>query len=104
MAITNTQAIKFSNEQVRPLAEKVRGLKAEIDAAMVEWFGGINALFPNDNAEIVEDGRTAEGVSVLDGEDVVGFVNVIAALQTSLNTAGYADRISKPCVRPLRVN
>lgn len=104
MAITNAQAIAFANEQVRPMAEKVRNLKAEIDALMVTWFGGVNNLFPNDNAEAVEDGREAEGVSRLDGEDIVGFVTVIADLQTRLNQAGYADRVAKPCVRPLRIN
>jgi hypothetical protein len=104
MAITNPQAIRFSNEQIRPMAEKIRGMKAEIDALMVDWFGGTNALFPNDNAEMVEDGREAEGVSRLDGEDIVGLVTVISDLQTRLNQAGYADRIAKPCVRPLRAS
>lgn len=104
MAITNPQAIQFTNASVRPMAEKVRALKSEIDAVMVDWFGGISALIPNDNGELLEDGRAAEGVSRLDGDDIVGFITVIQALQTSLNTAGYADRIAKPCVRPLQAS
>lgn len=104
MAITNPQAITFTNEQIRPMAEKLRNMKAEIDAIMVQWFGGVNAIIPNDNAEALEDGREAEGVSRLDGDDIVGLITVIQATQTTLNNAGYADRISKPCVRPLRAN
>jgi hypothetical protein len=101
MAITDPQAIKFSNEQIRPMAEKLRALKAEIDATMVTWFNGMNSLIPNSNDEMLEDGREAEGVSRLDGDDIAGLIIVVQALQAELNTAGYADRISKPCVRPL---
>ncbi len=101
MAITDARAIRFTNEQVRPMAEKLRAIKAEIDGMMVDWFGGMNALVPNDNAEALEDGREAEGVSRLDGEDIVGLITVVQAVQTTLDTAGYSDRIAKPCVRPL---
>lgn len=104
MAITNPQAIRFANEQVRPLAEKLRALKAEIDSMMVDWFGGVNAIIPNDNNELLEDGREAEGVSRLDGDDIVGLIIVAQGVQSTLNTAGYADRIAKPCVRPLDAN
>lgn len=103
MAIDNPQAVKFVNESVRPKAERLRAIKAEIDAMMVDWFGGVNAMFPNDSTP-VEDGREAEGVSRLTGEDVVGFIVVAQAVQTALNQAGVADRIAKPCVRPLRVD
>jgi hypothetical protein len=49
------------------------------------------------------DKREAEGISRLSGEDVVGLIVVVHAIQGLLDTAGYADRIAKPCVRPLKV-
>lgn len=103
MAITNAEAIRFSNEVVRPHAEKLRAIKAEIDAALIEWFDGINALFPNSDQEAVDDGRENEGVSRLNGEDINGLLFVMSEMQTLLNTAGYAQRISRPCVRPFQV-
>ena len=100
--MTTPQAIKFTNEQVRPMAERLRGLKAEIDASLVQWFDGMNSEFSNDDTP-VEDGRENEGISRLTGEDVNGLMFVLSEVQTVLNQPGYAERIAKPCVRPLRV-
>ena len=104
MAITNPEAIKFTNEQIRPMAERLRAIKVEIDSMMVDWFNGMNALIPNDVNEALEDGREADGVSRLNGDDIVGLIIVVQGIQATLNTAGYTDRIAKPTVRPLRVN
>ncbi len=101
--IVNPQAIAFSNNEVRPLAESVRALKARIDSAMTQWFSGMNVLIPNDVNEILEDGRGDDGISRLNGDDIVGLMSILHGLQINLNTSGYADRISKPCVRPLQV-
>ena len=100
--ITNTEAIRFTNEVIRVKAEQLRGLKAEIDALMAAWFGGINTLIPNDAGEALEDGREAEGVSRLTGADINALVTQLAGIQTALNAGGVADVISKPCVRTLR--
>ncbi len=102
MAITDTVAIRYTNEVVRPMAEKLRNLKAEIDSHMLQWHGGIGVIFTADMAGLVDDGREAEGVSRLTGNDVVGLVNQISALQTQLAGVGVMDVISKPCVQPLR--
>lgn len=99
-----SESIKFVNEQIRPMAEKLRGLKAEIDAAMLTWHSGIGAGFTGDLTAQVEDGREAEGISRLTANDVVGLVGTIEAVQTLLNEVGRAQVIAKPCVRPLRVD
>ena len=103
MAITNNEAIRFTNEVVRPAAEKLRALKAEFDAHMLSWHGGLGAIFTDDMAGLVDDGRDNEGVSRLTGNDVVGLVNQISALQTQLDGVGVMNVITKPCVRPLYV-
>lgn len=99
--ITSAEAVRFSDEQIRPLAEKLRNLKAEVDAATVKWFGGTNALFPNDSSVLIDD-RDKQGDTVLTGADVNNLVTQLLVYQTQLNQTGVADAVSKPCVRPLR--
>lgn len=103
MAITNPEVIQFSNDTVRVMAEKLRALKYEIDAAMTKYNSGIGAVCVADMAGIVEDGRESEGVSRLTGNDIVGVAVQMAAIQTQLAGVGVMDVIIKPCVRPLRV-
>lgn len=100
MSITDPLAVSFSNQSIRPLCERVRSLKSEIDAAVVDWFGGRSSLFPNDST-VLSDGRVAEGVSILTGADITGVITQLLALQTALNQSGVAAVIAKPCVRPL---
>ena len=103
MPISDPQAIRFTNEKVRPLCEQVRALKATIDATTVEWFATQSSLITN-NSEAVADGREAEGVSRLTGADVTSVITQLLAIQTTLNAGGVAAVISKPCVQPLRVS
>jgi hypothetical protein len=94
MPITNPEAVRFANEQVRTLCESARALKAEIDAMTTAWYGGLNALFPNDSTAL-DDGRDAEGVSRLTGAQVNSAVGQLIGI------APNAEIIAKPCVRPL---
>lgn len=98
--ITNPQAVRFVNEVVRPLAEAVRAIKVQIDAAMVAWFAGHNATFAA-SADTVEDGRAAEGVSRLTAGDVTALLVILSDVQAELNEAGRAAQVQKPCVRQL---
>ena len=98
--ITNPEAITFCNEEVRPLAEDVRALKARIDASVIRWYAGINAKIPNDSSAL-QDGREAEGVSRLEGTNINSFMGVLVNLQTSLDAAGVDGIVSLPCVRAL---
>ena len=104
MAIDNAEAIKFTNEQIRPLAESVRALKVRIDAASTKWFGGLNTIIGTSAADIIEDGRAAEGVSRITSADVVAVMTQLLALQTALNQGGVAGVIEKPCVRAIGIN
>jgi hypothetical protein len=99
--ITNPEAILFSNEVIRPLAEKMRGLKAEIDAATVQWFGGLDAVITG--GDTLQDGREDEGVSRLTGSDIVNLITQMITYQTQLDQAGVDNIVQKPCVRTLGV-
>ena len=102
MAITNPEAIRFCNEVVRPLCERVRALRADINSARAAYDAGIGDLFFTFGGESVEDGRQAEGVSRLIGNDVLAFVSlVLDSMKNTLNDVGNAATVAKPCVRAL---
>ena len=97
-AITDPVAIKFVNEQVRPMAEKLRAIMHEISGMSTDWFAGINTKFPNDTSAVA-DNRDAEGVTRLTGADI----NSLVGIAIAMSTAGNTEIIAKPCVRPLSV-
>lgn len=97
--IDNPNTVKFTNEVVRPLCEKVRAINALIDSAATQWFAGVNTTVPN-TAEVLDDGRTSEGVSILTGADI----NSAMGILINMKTASNAEIISKPCVRALEVS
>jgi hypothetical protein len=95
--ITNPEAVRFVDEQIRPLCETARSLKAEILAAQTLWFGGLNTAIPN-TSDLIDDGREEEGVSRLTGIHVNGAMGQLITLAGNLND----EIIAKPCVRPLQ--
>lgn len=100
MAITNPQAVRFSNERIRPICEKLRALKAEILDAQTAWFSGINLMFPNDST-VLDDGRAGrEGVSVLTGANVNNVMSVVGTVASDIND----QIVGLPCVNPLRAS
>lgn len=100
MAITDPEAIKFVNEYIRPMCEQVRYMGARGSDFANKW-SLLAADFPNDAAELVEDGRDAEGISRLTGEDINATATVFLTLLASIGTPEAQATISKPCVRPL---
>lgn len=101
MAITNEEAIKFSNEQVRPMAEKMRNLYYEMKSMQTDWYNGMSAVIPADVAEILEDGRTSD--SDLSGNDIVGLMIQVDEYIQQIEAAGVLNVVSKPCVRSVEV-
>lgn len=97
--ISDAQSITFIKEEVRPLAEEIRSLKARIDAAIVEWNTGPNVAITND-VDTIEDGIDS---APLIGSDVHNLVTQLLAIQTQLDEVGVDSVIQKPCVRALRI-
>ena len=89
-------AINFANTLLRPMCERARALSAMINAMQNEWFGGVNALFPNDTTPVV-DNRQSQGVVQLTGADVNSAMSNLIACMNALN----AQVIQKPCVQAL---
>lgn len=106
MPITDTSAIRFCNEAIRPLAERLRELEANIGAALAWWNSAhagntLGAVFTGNLGETVEDGRANEGVSRLSGNDVALVVTQLDTIHTALNQTGVPAIIQKPCVRAM---
>lgn len=98
MTIDNPEIIRLTNEVVRPLAEQTRDLIIKL-SIIQERIDRLMPLIPNDTSLIL-DGREAEGVSRLTGQDIHGILairNQIVALITPEASA----LIHKACVRPL---
>ena len=106
--ITNPQVIKFLNEYVRPLAEDIRNGKLFGDDMTARYESVIEPIITaNDAADLIEDGRAAEGVSRLTKGDLAAFIAVVKAMGDSLDSSDqggtdYMPVIRKPCVRAPR--
>ena len=102
-AITDAEAIRFVNEQIRPMAERLRDLNALLDYTQGQWFGGgLSAHFAA-GSDTVEDGREAEGVSRMTAQDVTNLMTQIGTIITQFDGAGVMDVVNLPTVRALRV-
>ena len=99
MAITDPEAIKFVNEYIRPMCENIRYSNARGADFAIKWTG-LSGDFTNDPADMVEDGRDAEGISRLSGADINAVAAVFNQLLSDLTPQSQAI-IQKPCVRPL---
>ena len=101
--ITDAEAIRFVNEQIRPLAEELRNLNAMLKNAKGVWVGGgLSGLFAN-AADKVEDGREGQGVSRLTAGDVTALIDELSTIITQFGGPGVMDVIRKPCVRRMTV-
>jgi len=101
MPITDARAINYATTTIRPLCERIRRLKVEIDQAVNRWFIDQAALFPNDSGATLSDRAGSPTNSVITGADVTNVVTQLMALQTLLNGGGVAAVIEKPCINPL---
>lgn len=97
-AISDPNAIKFINEQVRPLAEAARALKARIGSLTTDWFAGLNNTITN-TSDLIADGRENQGVSRITGADVTNLVGNLISAHDVLND----QIVQKPCVKPIEV-
>lgn len=101
--ITDKEVVAFSNQCIRPLATRLRALKAEIDSAMITW-DRLKAGVKNIAEDTLTDGRDAEGASSLTGEDMYSLISELETIKTQLDVAGKAAIIEKPCITTLRTD
>ena len=104
-AITDPQAVKFCNEQIRAMADvyaqmyyRAKILKNIYDSQ------GISALIPN-TADIVVDGSAQDGRAPITGAKVTGFTNALTNLITDLeaNSNAKLNVLLQIAVNPNRI-
>lgn len=101
--MNNAEAIRFTNEVIRPTAEKIRAMRVEFESIRTQWFGGMNAHFASAN-DPIEDGRELEGISRLICGDVTTFISQVLITAPGEPNAWNPEIIQKPCVRQLVVS
>ena len=100
--ITDNEAIRFSNEQVRPKCEEMRNLYYKLKALTTYWQDTLSRIIPNDSNELLEDSR--DDVTQLSGADIYNFIAEAGKFITAMEQTGVLSAIQKPCVRHLQVN
>ncbi len=102
--ITDSRVVKFSNEEVQPIAERMRDMQHKLTAIKLKWDTEVSSVLSgNDSADVLIDGRASQGVSVLTKNDIVGILVRVNDMLTLFNASGVMDVITKPCVRSLGV-
>jgi len=102
--ITDPQVITFCNEVIRPICERLHRVDLLMEAAHEEWMDKIKSLTTsNDNADLIDDRRDAEGVSRLTLADLKAVVNVFKMLSDKIGEDNKTrKRLRKPTVRRLQ--
>jgi hypothetical protein len=82
MAITNPEAVKFSNEFVRVFADALVTAYDSAVAYKAYWDARsyLTALFPDSDVEIVDDGSAQDGRPAMTGQKVQALYNQATAI------------------------
>ena len=90
MAITNAEAVKFSNEKVRIAADKLAQSYYFAKEVMNEWYANnMGELIPVDGGNI-EDGAATDGRHVITGNDATNVINRCSELVTDMEAGSNA--------------
>ena len=92
MANTNPQAVRISNEKIRPCADRFGQLYNYVKALQAESAAeGWTALFPND-ANVISDGADVDGRAIILNSDVSAFITLVSAYITFMEQSANANR------------
>ena len=70
MPITNPQAVRFANEEVRTVADKATAYYWQGKAFLLEWVAGsLGAVIPDDAGELIVDGSAEDGRGQITGKN-----------------------------------
>jgi hypothetical protein len=100
MAATNEQVQQFSDQQIRPMAEKLRALKVQME----DLLASIDDVYANltDNPDWV-DGRTDSPPHLLTPSDILGIHAFVSDVRAEMAGHGQLPIVLKACVRPIEV-
>jgi len=89
--ITNVQAIKFSNEQGRPFADRFARLYYDAKLFVDQWNAqNLSAVIPNVAGDLVVDGSRTDGRREVSGADLYGVLNRAIEIVTDFEATSSA--------------
>jgi hypothetical protein len=94
-------AIRFINEYQRTTSETVDDLRSRLHVLKTVWQDEVQSKVLNNESDLIEDGREAEGVTRLTGSDV--YANVAALNSVLAILEDNESVIRKLCVRVPKV-
>lgn len=100
--ISDTQAIKFANEQIRPLADAMGASYKHMKTTLAFWDAkSVSSLFPND-ASLVIDGSASDGRTPIVGADVNALITIVRSLVGAMeaNNNAALNQVIKIAVNP----
>ena len=98
--MTMTTEGKYLSDTIRPIAEKMRNLDYEIQAALVDW----NKITVKNDTTKYDDGRVDQGIPAVTGSEITNVVTQMQAYVALMTKIGVRDVIAKPCVQSLKAN
>jgi hypothetical protein len=100
MAASNAQVQPYSDQVVRPMAEKIRALKV----AMEDLLSSIDDVYANlTDSPDWTDGRTDSPPHLLTSSDILGIHAFVSDVRLEMNGHGQLPIVLKACVRPIEV-
>lgn len=92
--------IKFLNEDLRPLAEACRAIKARSGSALIRWENVVQQIVPDEkDTAVIDDGRSKDGVNQIQVDQVHLLTKLLVATMSQIDDV----LIERFCVRPLEV-
>ena len=104
MPITDVEAVRFANEQIRPVADKLAQFYYLAKSVRDQWFArGMAARFPN-TTDVVEDGSAKDGRPRITGADVNNLITRLDEIVTSFEAGSNAklNTVLNVAVNPTR--
>jgi hypothetical protein len=102
--ITEPDVTTYVNQVVRPMADRMVGLKLALDAELATWNAHVGPLLVSLGAQAadpIHDGSELDGRTTITYNDLLLFVTQMTNLQTSWNGVGVFDVINKPRVNTI---
>lgn len=102
--INNPVLNRALSEQVRPMAERARGLLILAQASAAGLAQLTASLAGSDDADVIDDGRLAEGVPPLTVGQFRAATALLGDLVAQINADPRLPAVLSACVRSVEVN
>ncbi|OPL13111.1 MAG: hypothetical protein AVO39_11095 [delta proteobacterium MLS_D] len=102
--ITSPQAVRFSNEKIRPAAERMAQLYTIAKQVVDEWYATNMGTEIPVSADLIIDGSANDGRTPINGNDATLVISRLQEFVTDMeaNNNAKLNTVLKPAVNALR--